>query len=277
MQFTKMHGLGNDYIYINCFNNIIANPAVLAPKISNRHFGVGGDGLVLILPSQTAAARMRMFNADGSEAEMCGNAIRCVAKFLYDRRLANGETFAIETAAGLKKVFVHAQNGVAQTIRVDMGEPILETKLVPVQVDALTAIDHPIEANNHVYHFTAVSMGNPHCVIFVPQITEEMVAHDGPQLERHPLFPQKTNVEFVTVATENELRMRVWERGSGETLACGTGACAAAVAAALNRLTSRKVRVNLMGGTLLIEWDEVTNHVWMTGPAVEVFHGEWLL
>jgi diaminopimelate epimerase len=277
MQFTKMHGVGNDYVYINCFNETIADPAALAPKISDRHFGVGGDGLVLILPSAVAAARMRMFNTDGSEAEMCGNAIRCVAKFLYDYRFVTGEAFQIETLAGLKSVSVNVQNGVAQTVRVDMGEPILETKLVPVQVAALIAIDRPIEVNHHVYHFTAISMGNPHCVIFVPQITEEMVVGDGPLLERHPLFPQKTNVEFVTVATENTLLMRVWERGSGETLACGTGACAAAVAAALNRLTSRKVRVNLKGGTLLVEWDEVTNHVLMTGPAVEVFHGEWLL
>jgi diaminopimelate epimerase len=277
MKFTKMHGLGNDYIYVNCLAEPINHPADLARKISDRHFGVGGDGLVLIMPSQLAAARMRMFNADGSEAEMCGNAIRCVAKLLYEQRLVSQETFQIETLAGLKKVTVITENASVRSVRVDMGEPILENKLIPVLADGLTTLDRPLQVNNRCYHFTAVSMGNPHCVIFVPKITDEMINNDGPVLERHPLFPQKTNVEFVVVETENSLRMRVWERGSGETMACGTGSCAAAVAAALNRLTARKVWVHLLGGALLVEWDEVTNHVWMTGPAVAVFRGEWLL
>jgi diaminopimelate epimerase len=277
MKFTKMHGLGNDYIYVNCLTEPINHPADLARKISDRHFGVGGDGLVLIMPSQLAAARMRMFNADGSEAEMCGNAIRCVAKFLYEQRLVSQETFEIETLAGLKKVTVIIENALVQSVCVDMGEPILENKLIPVLADGLTSLNRPLQVNNRCYHFTAVSMGNPHCVIFVPKITDEMISNDGPVLERHPLFPQKTNVEFVVAETENSLRMRVWERGSGETMACGTGSCAAAVAAALNRLTARKVWVHLLGGALLVEWDEVTNHVWMTGPAVAVFRGEWLL
>jgi diaminopimelate epimerase len=277
MKFTKMHGLGNDYIYINCFAEPINNPVDLARKISDRHFGVGGDGLILILPSQIADAQMRMFNADGSEAQMCGNGIRCVAKFLYDRRIVNQKTFQIETLAGLKTVTVNTENALVQTVRVDMGEPILENKLIPVLADGLTTLNRLIQISNHCYHFTAVSMGNPHCVIFVPQITDEMINSDGPIIECHSLFPQKTNVEFVVAENETSLRMRVWERGSGETMACGTGACATAVAAALNRLTSRKVWVHLLGGDLLVEWDEITNHVWMTGPAVEVFQGEWLL
>jgi diaminopimelate epimerase len=277
MQFTKMHGLGNDYIYVNCFAEPVNDPVNLARKISDRHFGVGGDGLILIMPSQVAEARMRMFNADGSEAQMCGNGIRCVAKFLCDRRIVNQKTFQIETLAGLKTVTVNTENALVQSVKVDMGEPILENKLIPVRADGLTTLDQPIEVNTHCYHFTAVSMGNPHCVIFVPQITDEMINSDGPVLEQHVIFPQKTNVEFVVAESENSLRMRVWERGSGETMACGTGSCAAGVAAALNRLTARKVWVHLLGGDLLVEWDEVTNHVWMTGPAVEVFRGEWLL
>jgi diaminopimelate epimerase len=272
-----MHGLGNDYIYINCFTETVTDPADLARKISDRHFGVGGDGLVLVLPSQVAAARMRMFNADGSEAELCGNALRCVAKFLFEYQIVPLESFQIETLAGLKQVTVNVQNGFVPTVRVDMGEPILESKLIPVLTEGLATINQPIQVNNHDYRFTAVSMGNPHLVIFVSQITSEMVLMDGPKLECHPFFPRKTNVEFVSVETENEIRMRVWERGSGETMACGTGSCAAAVAAVLNGLTDRKVSVHLRGGTLLIEWDKISNHVWMTGPAVEVFQGEWLL
>lgn len=276
MKFTKMHGLGNDYIYINCFETQVAQPYQLARQISNRHFGVGGDGLVLIMPSTVADARMRMFNADGSEAEMCGNAIRCVAKFLYDGKMVRETRFHIETLAGIKELLVITDGDKVSAVRVDMGEPILENSRIPVQSEQPTSINVPITVNDHSYHFTAVSMGNPHCVIFVPEITDAMVAYDGPLLETHPQFPKKTNVEFVKVEAENAIQMRVWERGSGETLACGTGSCASVVAAISNGLTTRQVNVRLLGGELTVEWDEATNHVFMTGPAVEVFQGEWL-
>jgi diaminopimelate epimerase len=275
MKFIKMQGLGNDYIYIDCFTTTVKEPAALASKISDRHFGVGGDGLVLILPSPVAAARMRMFNADGSEAEMCGNAIRCVSKYLYDHRLVSQTHFEIETLAGSKKIEVHTVNSLVQTVRVDMGAPILDSHRVPVDTGLDATIGFPLTANGRSYHFTAVSMGNPHCVIFVPEITDTMVGEDGPVIERDPLFPRKTNVEFVQVVSKKSLTMRVWERGAGETLACGTGSCAAAVAAMLNRLTENQVTVRLLGGDLQVEWDPADNHVYMTGPAVEVFHGEW--
>jgi diaminopimelate epimerase len=276
MKFIKMQGLGNDYIYIDCLTTTVKGPAALASKISDRHFGVGGDGLVLILPSPVAAARMRMFNADGSEAEMCGNAIRCVSKYLHDHRLVSQTHFEIETLAGIKKVEVHTVNSLVQTVRVDMGAPILDSHRVPVDTGLDATIGFPLTANGRSYHFTAVSMGNPHCVIFVPKITDAMVGEDGPVIERDPLFPRKTNVEFVQVVSKKSLTMRVWERGAGETLACGTGSCAAAVAAMLNRLTENQVTVRLLGGDLQVEWDPVDNHVYMTGPAVEVFHGEWV-
>ncbi|HYH03424.1 MAG TPA: diaminopimelate epimerase [Bacillota bacterium] len=275
MKFTKMHGLGNDYIYLNCFETQIKNPEQLAVQMSDRHFGIGGDGLVLIMPSDIADAKMRMFNADGSEAEMCGNAIRCVAKYLYDYKLVIQETFQVETLAGIKTLTVEIANSKVASVRVDMGEPILENNQIPVLAQK-AAVNLPIEVNGNTYHFTAVSMGNPHCIVFVPEITEAMVFNDGPTLEIHPLFPKKTNVEFVTVSSPNQIQMRVWERGSGETLACGTGSCASVVAAVLNGLTSRQVNVRLLGGDLRVEWDEATNHVFMTGPAFEVFTGEWL-
>ena len=275
MKFTKMHGLGNDYIYLNCFENQVDHPEKLAVQMSDRHFGIGGDGLVLIMPSEIAAARMRMFNADGSEAEMCGNAIRCVAKYLYDHKLVNTEIFQVETLAGIKTLTVATVDSKVVSVRVDMGVPILENNGIPVLLQE-PAVNLPIEVKGHSYHFTAVSMGNPHCVIFVPEITDAMLSTDGPDLEIHPYFPNKTNVEFVVVNSPTCIQMRVWERGSGETLACGTGACASVVAAVLNGLTSRKVNVRLLGGDLQVEWDEATNHVFMTGPAVEVFTGEWL-
>jgi diaminopimelate epimerase len=277
MKFTKMQGLGNDYIYIDCFatTTTVENPAALAPKISNRHFGVGGDGLVLILPSAIAAARMQMFNADGSEAEMCGNAIRCVAKYLYDHRLVSQEDFEIETLSGIKRITVRTEHSNVRTVRVDMGMPILESRRVPVNTDLPETVRFPLAVNGRSYNFTAVSMGNPHCVIFVPEISDAMVWKDGPAIEINPLFPRKTNVEFVQVVSRDLIVMRVWERGSGETLACGTGSCASAVAAMLNSLTDRKVTVRLLGGDLEVEWDPVDNHVYMTGPAVEVFQGEW--
>ncbi len=276
MNFTKMHGLGNDYVYIDCFREKVPNPEKLAVLMSDRHFGVGGDGLVLIMPSDNADAGMRMFNADGSEAEMCGNAIRCVGKFLYEHRIVSQDSITIETLAGVKHLQLEIVNNKVDSIRVDMGEPQLNPDLIPVNITAELVIAAPIEIKGRQYLFTAVSMGNPHCIIFVPEITDEMVLEDGPVIEVHQLFPRKTNVEFIKVISKNLIVMRVWERGSGETLACGTGACASVVAAILNGLTEPVVTVKLRGGDLTVEWDKSTNHVYMTGPAVEVFRGEWL-
>ncbi len=277
MKFTKMHGIGNDYVYINAFEEEIPEPERLAVVISNRHFGVGGDGLVLIMPSRIADARMRMFNSDGSEAEMCGNAVRCVGKFLYDHRIVTKETLTIETLAGVKELNLEIKKGSVSAVKVDMGEPIFQSDLIPVGGESRIIIGEPIAVNGNNYQFTAVSMGNPHCVIFVPEITDAMVLSDGPALEINRLFPRKINVEFVKVNSRASLTMRVWERGSGETMACGTGACASVVASISNNLTDRLVTVKLLGGELLIEWDQVSNHVFMTGPAVTVFEGEWLL
>lgn len=277
MKFTKMHGLGNDYIYINCFTETVAQPINLAISMSNRHFGVGGDGIVLIMPSEIADARMRMFNADGSEAEMCGNAIRCVGKYLYDHGIVSQKELSIETKAGIKILQLTVKDSKVESVRVDMGEPVLKSDEIPVTGESRRVINEPVTVNGHDYRYTAVSMGNPHAVIFVPEITDDQVLKDGPLLEVHPFFPKKINVEFVKVISREVLQMRVWERGSGETLACGTGASATAVAAVLNGLTERKAVVKLLGGDLFIEWDEATNHVFMTGPAVEVFEGEYFL
>lgn len=277
MKFTKMHGIGNDYIYINGFEESIPNPERLAVAISDRHFGVGGDGLVLILPSKVADARMRMFNADGSEAEMCGNAIRCVGKFLYDHRIIEREKITIETLAGIKQLSLDVDGKIINSVKVDMGEPVLQSDRIPVVGNPRIIKGEPITVNQRSYEFTAVSMGNPHCVIFVPEITDEMVLSDGPVIELDPLFPRKINVEFVKINSRNSMTMRVWERGSGETMACGTGACASVVAAISNNLTDRIVTVKLLGGELLVEWESISNHVFMTGSAVTVFEGEWLL
>lgn len=276
MRFTKMHGLGNDYIFIDCFQEQVAAPVQLARRISDRHLGVGGDGLVLIMPSQLATARMRIFNADGSEAEMCGNAIRCVGKYLYDQKIVTQPTLTIETGSGIKQLSLEIKDAAVTSVRVDMGEPELRSALIPVAGASRQIIGEDIAVNGRQYQFTAVSMGNPHCVIFLPQLSDDQVLLDGPLLEQHPLFPRRINVEFIQVNSRDQITMRVWERGSGETMACGTGACAATVAAVLNNLTDRQVTVRLPGGELLINWDAITNHVWMTGPAVTVFRGEWL-
>lgn len=277
MKFTKMHGLGNDYVYIDGISgNAVEQPSQLAIQMSDRHFGIGGDGIVLILPSSTADARMRMFNTDGSESEMCGNAIRCVGKYLYDHHLLQKETLTIETLAGIKHLTLNIHNHLVKTVRVDMGEPILDSCQIPVLSDSSPVIRKPVEVNGHRYEFTAVSMGNPHCVIFVPEITDAMIFEDGPKLETHPFFPKKTNVEFVKVISGEALQMRVWERGSGQTLACGTGSCATLVAAVLNGFVESSATIRLLGGELQIEWDRSSNHVYMTGPAIEVFEGEWL-
>lgn len=273
--FTKMHGLGNDYIYFDCLRdpNLIPDPTTLAPRLSDRHFGIGGDGIVLILPDPETDFRMRMFNADGSEAEMCGNAIRCVAKYVYDRGYTQKDVLTIRTGAGVLSLALTVADGTVQTVRVDMGEPILNGPDIPVALTANPVVGAKAELQDgRSYLFTAVSMGNPHAVIVVDDLTDEQVLGDGPQLEIHPLFPKHVNVEFVTILSPTEVRMRVWERGAGETLACGTGASAVGVACHLNGLTERDVVVHVLGGDLHITWAE-NNHVFMDGPAAFAFDG----
>ncbi|MBC7960275.1 MAG: diaminopimelate epimerase [Vallitaleaceae bacterium] len=277
MKFTKMHGCGNDYVYINCFEEKIDQPSELAIQMSNRHFGVGSDGLVLILPSESADFRMRMFNSDGSESEMCGNAIRCVGKFVYDKGLIGKTNVDIETLAGLKKLDLTIQNGQVVYVTVDMGEPILEATQIPVQSTKAPVIGEELQVLGKTYGFTCVSMGNPHAVTFVEDVANFPLELVGPLVEKDDLFPRKTNVEFVQVMDLEHLKMRVWERGAGETLACGTGACATLVACVLNKVSNRKATLHLLGGDLVIEWREEDNHVMMSGPAETVFEGKWLL
>lgn len=274
MEFTKMHGLGNDFVIVYGEQELPANAAELAIRVCDRFFGVGADGLVYILPSEKADFKMRIMNSDGSEAEQCGNAIRCVAKYVYDHKLAEGESLTIETiAAGVQPLTIRAENGVARTVRVDMGAPILEGAKIPVAVDGEPVVDQPIEALGEQFRFTAVSMGNPHCVIYVDDAVNFDLATWGPVLEKHPLFPKKVNVEFATVNSAEQIDMRVWERGAGPTLACGTGACATLVSSVLNGLSGREATVSLKGGDLFIEWNEADNHVYMTGPAAFVYTG----
>lgn len=273
MKFTKMEGLGNDYIYFNSFEVTVEDPARAARILCDRHFKIGGDGIVLILPSEKADFRMRMFNADGSEAEMCGNAIRCVAKYVYDRGLTEKELLRIDTLAGVLTLNLTVENGVVTKVRVDMGEPILKGIQIPVAIDREKVIGEPLSVGGTSMRMTCVSMGNPHAIFFVDEITDEHVLTLGPMIETHELFPKKVNAEFVKVLNRREVQMRVWERGTGETIACGTGASAVAVAAALNGLTERDVTVHLRGGDLEIEWAE-NGHVFMTGPAKFAFEGE---
>jgi diaminopimelate epimerase len=276
MHFTKMHGAGNDYVYVDCFaHKLPANPAALAQKIADRHFGVGGDGLILICPSEFADARMRMFNADGSEAEMCGNGIRCVAKYVYDHGIARKPMLTIETGRGVLALEVEVQAGKVRQVRVDMGEPIFDAAKIPTTLPGHPPID--IALPGYDFKATCVSMGNPHCVIFVDAITDQHVHVIGPRIEKDAIFPRKTNVEFVKVNRRDDVTFRVWERGSGETLACGTGSCAVAVACVLAGRTERKLTAHALGGDLHLVWSEADNHVYMTGPAVEVFSGEWLI
>ena len=275
-----MHGIGNDYVYINGFKEVLPiPPEELAVKVSDRHFGIGGDGLVLILPanSDSADAQMRMFNADGSEGKMCGNAIRCVAKFLYDHRICTSETLKIETMSGLKTLELSVESSKVELVRVDMGEPILNPTDIPtlLQHKGESIVDYPFEVAGQEFRITTVSIGNPHCVVFCDELTDELVYGIGPKIEKHTAFPDRINVEFIKVLSPSELQMRVWERGSGETLACGTGACAAAVAAVLTNHADRNVIVHLIGGDLQIEWSKTDNHVYKTGPATEVFSGEF--
>jgi diaminopimelate epimerase len=275
MKFTKMHGAGNDYVYVNGFVETIEDPASLSIAVSDRHFGIGADGLVLILPSEKEDFRMRIFNADGSEAEMCGNASRCIAKYVFDHGMTDKTSLTLETLSGQKRLDLHVENGKVSTVRVDMGEPILLPKLIPAHIDEEQIVNFPIALDGKKVNITALSMGNPHVIIFVDDVNEIDLSKVGPKVEYHPLFPKRTNTEFLQIISPNHLKMRVWERGSGETLACGTGACAATVAAVLNGKAERKVTMELTGGTLFIEWSETDNHVYMTGPATTVFEGEY--
>ena len=274
IKFTKMHGLGNDYVYIDAINQKIENESSLAQFVSNRHFGIGSDGLILICKSEIADFKMRMFNSDGSEAEMCGNGIRCVGKFVYDKGLTNKTTVKIETLAGIKTLILNTKDGKVETARVDMGEPILEAEKIPVISTEKPVKNLELEAENKKFKFTCVSMGNPHAITIVENTKEFDVEKYGKVLEIDKAFPKKANIEFAQIIDRQNINMRVWERGAGETLACGTGACATAVACNLNGLTDRKVNIELLGGTLNIEWNETDNHVYMTGPAVTVFDGE---
>lgn len=274
IKFTKMHGLGNDYVYIDAINQKIENESSLAKFVSNRHFGIGSDGLILICKSDIADFQMRMFNSDGSEAEMCGNGIRCVGKFVYDKGLTDKTTVKIETLAGIKTLVLNTKDGKVETARVDMGEPILEAEKIPVISKEQPVKNLELEVENTKFKFTCVSMGNPHAITIVENTKEFDVEKYGKILEVDKAFPKKANIEFAQIIDKENIKMRVWERGAGETLACGTGACATAVACNLNGLTGRKVNIELLGGTLNIEWNEKDNHVYMTGPAVTVFDGE---
>jgi diaminopimelate epimerase len=275
MHFTKMHGAGNDYVYVNCFEEPLpSDPAGLARRIADRHFGVGGDGLILILPSPVADARMQMFNADGSEAEMCGNGIRCVAKYVYDHGICRRPTLRIETAAGVLSVELEVSGGRVNRVRVDMGEPVLDAQRIPTTLPGSPVVNAPLEIAGKRLRVTCVSMGNPHCVTYVDRLSDDWVLGIGPKIEIDHHFPRRINAEFVEVVSPSEVRIRVWERGSGETLACGTGASAVCVAGVLSERTDRKILAHLPGGDLDLHWAD-DNHVYLTGPAVEVFSGQW--
>lgn len=275
MKFTKMQGLGNDYVYVNGFEEKIENPSELAVKMSNRNFGVGSDGLILINPSENADFEMEMYNADGSRGEMCGNGIRCVAKYVYDYGLTDQTHISVETLGGIKYLDLTVEGGNVVLVKVDMGSPILTPELIPVIADEKEAVSIPITVDETEYQMTCVSMGNPHAVIFMDDIEHLKIEEIGPKFENHERFPNRVNTEFVKVLDRKTASMRVWERGSGETLACGTGACAVAVACILGGYTEDKVTVKLLGGDLLIEWDREQNKIYMTGPAEVVFDGVW--
>ncbi len=273
MKFTKMHGCGNDYVYVNCFEETVGDPARIAPIVSDRHFGIGSDGLVLILPSDAADFRMRMFNPDGSEAEMCGNAIRCVAKYVYDRGLTSKTEFDCETGAGVLHLVATLNGGEVEKVRVNMGQPRLDRAEIPMTGEPGRVLREPLDVDGETFEVSCVSMGNPHAVIRVDEPTDDLVLGIGPKIENHLSFPARTNVEFVQILSPSEVRQRTWERGAGETLACGTGASAVGVACALNGWTGRSVLIHLSGGDLEIEWAE-DDSVYMTGPATHVFDGE---
>ena len=275
MKFTKMHGLGNDYVYVNCMEEKIENPAEVARKVSDRHFGIGSDGLILILPSDVADFRMDMYNADGSQAEMCGNGIRCVGKYVYDYGLTETESISVETLAGIKYLDFSIENGKVALVTVDMGEPILKAEDIPVLCEKDQVIEEPIFAAGQEWKMTCVSMGNPHCVIFIDTPVKDFPLEKvGPLFESHERFPKRVNTEFIELIDKKTVNMRVWERGSGETMACGTGACASAVAAILCGYTEEEITLHLLGGDLRVRWDRDKNRVFMTGPAQVVFDGE---
>jgi diaminopimelate epimerase len=274
MKFTKMHGCGNDYVYVNLFEEQIENPAKVSIAVSDRHFGIGSDGLITIGASEIADFRMRIYNADGSEAEMCGNGIRCVAKYVYDHKLTDKAEITVETGAGVKTLQLTVEDDKVTLVRVDMGEPILTPDEIPVVADGDRVVDEPIVVDDKEWRMTCVSMGNPHAVVFVDDVAHFELEKYGPLFENHVRFPKRTNTEFVQIISRNEAIMRVWERGSAETWACGTGTCATVMACILNGLTDNDVLVHLRGGDLRIVYDEKSNHVFMTGPATEVFEGE---
>ena len=275
MKFTKMHGIGNDYVYVNCLEETVECPSEVAKRVSDRHFGVGSDGLILIKASETADFEMEMYNADGSRGEMCGNGIRCVAKFVYDKGLTDKTQISVDTLGGMKYLDLTVEDGKVTRVKVDMGAPEFLAEKVPVTAESEEVVDQPLAAAGKEYRVTCVSMGNPHCVTFLEQDVRELnLPEIGPAFENHERFPKRINTEFVNVIDESTIRMRVWERGSGETLACGTGACAAAVAAMRNGRVKDEVTVKLLGGDLQIRWDREKNVVYMTGEAETVFEGE---
>ena len=281
IKFTKMEGLGNDYVYIDCTKQEIKHAEDLAKFVSNRHFGIGSDGLILIKKSEFADFKMQMFNSDGSEAEMCGNGIRCVGKFVYDKGLTQKDTITVETLAGIKKLKLNVENEKVKTVRVDMGEPILQSEEIPAKDGKVLKSKDNIEfykvnvgIGKDLKELTCVSMGNPHAIDFINSTSELEIEQYGPIIEKDNHFPKKVNAEFIEIVNKNYIKMRVWERGAGETLACGTGACASVVSSYLNGYTDRKVTVELLGGNLEIEWSEEDNHIYMTGPANTVFDGE---
>ncbi|WP_422926824.1 diaminopimelate epimerase [Singulisphaera sp. PoT] len=276
MKFTKMHGLGNDYVYVNTFEQAEpADPVKLAIVVSDRHFGIGSDGLILIGPSQNADARMRMFNADGSESEMCGNGVRCVAKYIHDHGIATKDRVTVETGRGVLSLDLQVEGGKAKRVRVDMGPPILNSSEIPTTLPGDPPVNAPVVIDGQTYAVTAVSMGNPHAIIYVADVASFPVEALGPVFENHPAFPRRVNVHFVEVIGTGEVKMRTWERGSGITLACGTGACSVCVAGVLTGRTGPKILAHLPGGDLELEWVGPDQPVFMTGPATEVYSGEW--
>ena len=274
MKFTKMHGIGNDYVYVNCFKETVEHPSEMAIKVSDRHFGIGSDGLILIKPSEVADGKMEMYNADGSQGAMCGNGIRCVAKYMYDYGITDKTSISVETKSGIKYLDLTIKDGKVDTVKVNMGTPILKAVDIPVRSEKEQVIDEPVMVDGKEWKITCVSMGNPHAITYIDDVKNLEIEKIGPKFENHEIFPDRVNTEFVRVIDRNTVEMRVWERGSGETLACGTGACAVAVSSILNGLTEEEVTVKLLGGDLKIFWDRKENLVYMTGPATVVFDGE---
>ena len=273
MKFTKMHGIGNDYVYVNCFEETVENPSEVSKKVSDRHFGIGSDGLILIKPSEKADFEMEMYNADGSQGAMCGNGIRCVAKYVYDYGLTDKTNISVDTKSGIKYLDLTVANGKVALVKVNMGQPELNAEKIPMIYKKQQVIQQPLAVKDNIYEVTAVSMGNPHVIVYMDQIRDLAIEKIGPDFEKHPAFPEGVNTEFVHVINRKTVEMRVWERGSGETLACGTGACAVAVACVLNGYTEEEVTVRLLGGELKIFWNRKENLVYMTGPAEVVFDG----